>query len=189
MQRGERRPESGDKQACAAQRFAVFEDALGWALAVGEGDALIRLAHLDDEDSARDLRRLDHPAALHAPGDPLLTGLRRQLEEYLAGSRRAFELPLRPAGTDFQRRVWRGLCDIPYGETRSYLDLATAVGNRRAVRAVGQANGRNPIGVVIPCHRVIAADGGLGGYAGGLDRKRLLLNLEGSWQPSLNLAP
>ena len=91
----------------------------------------------------------------------------------------AFDLPLDPEGTDFQRRVWRALLDIPYGETRSYADLARAVGSPRAMRAVGQANRRNPIGVVVPCHRVIAADGTIGGYAGGLDRKRHLLRLEG----------
>jgi methylated-DNA-[protein]-cysteine S-methyltransferase len=187
MNEGERGDGKGDAKAPGRQHFAVFEDRLGWALALAEGGSLVRLAHCDDEDAARDLRRRDHPTALHAPDEPVLAAVRRQLGEYLAGRRRGFDLPLAPVGTAFQRRVWRALLEIPYGETRSYLDLAGSVGNPKAVRAVGQANGRNPIGVVVPCHRVIAADGTLGGYAGGLDRKRLLLSLEGSWQPTLNL--
>jgi methylated-DNA-[protein]-cysteine S-methyltransferase len=103
---------------------------------------------------------------------------RRQLDEYFAGRRTRFDLDLAPEGTPFQRRVWSALQEIPYGETRSYLDIARSIGSPKAVRAVGGANGRNPIAVVIPCHRVIAADGTLGGYGGGLDRKRLLLDLE-----------
>jgi methylated-DNA-[protein]-cysteine S-methyltransferase len=104
--------------------------------------------------------------------------IRRQLDEYFAGRRTRFDLELAPLGTAFQRRVWSALQEIPYGETRSYLDIARSIGSPKAVRAVGGANGRNPIAVVIPCHRVIAADGSLGGYGGGLDRKRLLLDLE-----------
>jgi methylated-DNA-[protein]-cysteine S-methyltransferase len=103
---------------------------------------------------------------------------RRQLDEYFAGRRTRFDLELAPGGTAFQRQVWAALQEIPYGETRSYLDIARRLGSPKAVRAVGGANGRNPIAVVIPCHRVIAADGSLGGYGGGLDRKRLLLDLE-----------
>jgi methylated-DNA-[protein]-cysteine S-methyltransferase len=159
--------------------FDVFGDELGWALAVAAGGRLIRLAHLEDEDAAWELQRRDHPAATHDREAAPLPALRRQLTEYLAGERHRFDLPLAPDGTDFQRRVWLALQEIPYGATRSYADLAAATGNPRAVRAVGQANRRNPIGVVIPCHRVIAADGGLGGYAGGLPRKRRLLALEG----------
>jgi methylated-DNA-[protein]-cysteine S-methyltransferase len=83
-----------------------------------------------------------------------------------------------PAGTEFQRRVWQALCEIPYGETWSYAELATRIGNPKAFRAVGLANGRNPIAVIVPCHRVIGADGSLTGYGGGMDRKRLLLDLE-----------
>jgi methylated-DNA-[protein]-cysteine S-methyltransferase len=101
-----------------------------------------------------------------------------QLEEYFAGERRDFDIPLQPAGTPFQQRVWAALCEIPYGETWSYLQLATRVGNPKACRAVGLANGRNPIAVVVPCHRVIGATGSLTGYGGGIDRKRLLLDLE-----------
>jgi methylated-DNA-[protein]-cysteine S-methyltransferase len=101
-----------------------------------------------------------------------------QLEEYFSGQRTDFDLPLAPAGTDFQRRVWAGLQAIPYGQTWSYGDLARKIGQPTAVRAVGLANGRNPIALVIPCHRVIGADGSLTGYGGGLDRKRFLLDLE-----------
>lgn len=108
----------------------------------------------------------------------LLRRAARELEEYFAGERRDFTLPLAPAGTPFQQRVWRALEAIPYGETRTYAQIAAAVGNPRAVRAVGGANHRNPLPVVIPCHRVIGADGSLTGYAGGLERKTLLLGLE-----------
>jgi methylated-DNA-[protein]-cysteine S-methyltransferase len=113
--------------------------------------------------------------------------LRRQLAEYFAGQRTAFELPLAPAGTPFQRNVWDALLAIPYGETRSYGELAAAVGKPGAARAVGRANHDNPIGVVIPCHRVIGAAGSLTGYAGGVDRKRYLLELEGALPRSLAL--
>jgi methylated-DNA-[protein]-cysteine S-methyltransferase len=101
-----------------------------------------------------------------------------QLAAYFAGELTEFDLPLAPRGTAFQRRVWRALLDIPYGETASYGEVAAAVGRPDAVRAVGATNGRNPIAVIVPCHRVIGADGTLVGYGGGLPRKRLLLELE-----------
>jgi methylated-DNA-[protein]-cysteine S-methyltransferase len=101
-----------------------------------------------------------------------------QLDEYFAGTRTAFDVPMWLEGTEFQRRVWAQLSAIPYGETISYGELARRVGNPRASRAVGLANGRNPVAVIVPCHRVIAADGSLGGYGGGTDRKTLLLDLE-----------
>ena len=102
----------------------------------------------------------------------------RELDEYFAGERRIFTLPIQPYGTEFQQKVWRALCDIPYGETRSYGQIARAVGNPNACRAVGMANNRNPIPIVIPCHRVIGADGSLTGYGGGLKIKEKLLELE-----------
>ena len=102
----------------------------------------------------------------------------RQLDEYFAGTRREFDLPLAPDGTPFQLRVWQALQTIPYGGTWSYRELAAAVGNVQAVRAVGLANGRNPLPIVIPCHRVIGSDGSLTGYGGGLPTKRSLLALE-----------
>lgn len=110
--------------------------------------------------------------------DPLLDETQRQLDAWFSKKRTAFELPLSPRGTDFQRRVWEALRGIPYGVTISYGQLAQRVGNLRAVRAVGTANGANPIPIIIPCHRVIGANGALVGFGGGLARKRVLLNLE-----------
>jgi methylated-DNA-[protein]-cysteine S-methyltransferase len=112
------------------------------------------------------------------PDHPVLAETARQLEEYFAGERTEFELELRPAGTAFQRAVWDLLLRIPYGETSTYGALALELGDPRKVRAVGLANGRNPISIVVPCHRVIGADGSLTGYGGGLERKRQLLDLE-----------
>jgi len=104
----------------------------------------------------------------------------RQLEEYFAGERTDFDLDLQPRGTEFQQRVWNLLREIPYGETTTYGALALRLGNPKSVRAVGLANGRNPLPIVVPCHRVIGADGSLVGFGGGLDRKRALLSLEGN---------
>jgi methylated-DNA-[protein]-cysteine S-methyltransferase len=103
----------------------------------------------------------------------------KQLEEYFAGKRTEFDLPLKLDGTDFQREVWLALGEIPYGKTISYAELASMVGRPTAFRAVGQANGKNPVPIVLPCHRVIATGGGIGGYGGGLDMKRRLLAIEG----------
>ena len=104
----------------------------------------------------------------------------RELEEYFAGQRREFGFPLDLRGTEFQLACWRALLQIPYGETRTYADIARAVGNPTGFRAVGMANNRNPVAIVVPCHRVIASDGTLCGYGGGLDVKRKLLELEGA---------
>lgn len=111
-----------------------------------------------------------------------------QLDAYFAGDLQRFDVPLRPAGTEFQRRVWAALQQIPYGRTASYGQLADRVGNPKACRAVGLANGRNPIGIIVPCHRVIGADGTLTGYGGGLQRKRWLLDHETSYASALSLA-
>lgn len=110
--------------------------------------------------------------------DDLLAEARRQLAAYFAGELKHFDLPLAPNGTDFQRRVWSALRKIPFGTAISYLDLARRVGNAAAVRAVGAANGRNPIPIIVPCHRVIGSNGSLTGFGGGLDRKRWLLQHE-----------
>jgi len=158
--------------------YDVFADGLGWALAVVQDGHLVRLSHCDSAEEARREQRELHPKAVHAPDRPPLPALREQLDEYFAGQRREFDLPLAPQGTGFQRQVWRALEAIPFGETRSYADVARTVDRPQGYQAVGQANHNNPIGVVIPCHRVIAADGGLGGYAAGLERKRQLLDLE-----------
>ena len=109
---------------------------------------------------------------------PLLRAARTELLEYLSGARRSFDLPLDPAGTDFQRAVWEALGTIPYGQTRTYGEIAAAVGRPKAVRAVGQANHVNPLPIFIPCHRVVGKNGALTGYAGGLDLKGALLALE-----------
>ena len=103
-----------------------------------------------------------------------------QLSEYLLGERKSLDLPLNPRGTVFQQQVWKALCDIPYGETRSYKQIAEAIGNPKAVRAVGMANNRNPLLIVVPCHRVIGANGKLVGYGAGIDKKEFLLKLEKS---------
>lgn len=110
--------------------------------------------------------------------DPVLTLAAAQMAEYFAGDRREFDLPLAPRGTEFQQRVWRALREIPFGETLSYGDLARRLGDPLKVRAVGSANGRNPISIIVPCHRVVGADGSLVGYGGGLPRKRWLLDHE-----------
>ena len=111
---------------------------------------------------------------------PLIKEAYKQLSEYLKGERKCFDLPFNPRGTEFQRQVWKALCDIPYGETRSYKQIAEAIGNPKAVRAVGMANNRNPLLIVVPCHRVIGANGKLVGYAAGIEKKEFLLKLEKS---------
>lgn len=105
---------------------------------------------------------------------------KKQLAEYFAGERKSFELPLAPDGTEFQKKVWKALCDIPYGQLRSYKEVAEAAGCPKGFRAVGGANNKNHIVIVIPCHRVIATDGSIGGYGDGIEMKRKLLGLEGS---------
>jgi methylated-DNA-[protein]-cysteine S-methyltransferase len=110
--------------------------------------------------------------------DPLFLEAEAQLDAYFAGELRRFELPLAPRGTEFQRSVWQALLEIPYGSTSTYSELAAVIGRPKACRAVGAANGSNPLAVIVPCHRVIGAAGALTGYGGGLERKRLLLALE-----------
>ena len=109
---------------------------------------------------------------------PVLEQAARELEKYFAGAMRAFTVPLSPEGTEFQKKVWEALCTIPYGETRSYGEIAAQIGNPKAYRAVGGANNKNPIMIFIPCHRVIGADGSLVGFGGGIDAKKFMLDLE-----------
>jgi methylated-DNA-[protein]-cysteine S-methyltransferase len=109
---------------------------------------------------------------------PILQQAVRQLDEYFARQRQTFDLPICFSGTDFQNKTWQALLTIPYGETRSYADQANLIGHPKAVRAVGRTNGLNPIGIIVPCHRIIGKNGSLTGYAGGLDKKRWLLNHE-----------
>jgi methylated-DNA-[protein]-cysteine S-methyltransferase len=147
---------------------------------------LLRL-QASDEGLLR-LQILTEKEAVTQPGLPsgtvcvssLLLAAQRQLEEYFERRRQTFDLPLLPEGTPFQQRVWKVLCNVPYGTTLSYTELAGLAGNPRAQRAAGSANGRNPLPIFIPCHRIIRSDGSLGGYAYGLPVKRFLLNLETS---------
>lgn len=131
--------------------------------------------HPDPDARANDWRRANGGS----PADAILERTREQLEKYFAGASRVFDLPLRPGGTPFQTRVWEALCLIPFGATISYGELARRLGEPKAMRAVGAANGRNPIPIIVPCHRVIGADGSLTGYGGGMGRKRWLLAHEG----------
>ena len=124
------------------------------------------------------------PPADSVPDDGALDEAAHQLAEYFRGERKDFDLTLEPIGTEFQRQVWNELCRIPYGKAISYRELAERVGNPNAVRAVGGANGKNPIPIVIPCHRVIASDGSLAGFGGGVPAKQFLLDLEGVRIPS-----
>lgn len=159
--------------------YAWIPSPVGGLKLVARGEALAAI--LWEQDSPRRVpfgemeERRDNPALIE-------TG--RQLGEYFRGERRRFELPLDFAGTDFQKQVWQALLTIPYGETRSYSQIARQIGSPDAVRAVGAANGRNPISIVAPCHRVIGASGALTGFAGGLEAKRYLLGLE-SAEPRL----
>ena len=122
---------------------------------------------------------------IEANDSPVLRETERQLREYFAGTRNQFELELDFAGTDFQKQVWQALLTIPFGETRSYSQIAEQIGNPKAVRAVGAANGRNPISIIAPCHRVVGASGGMTGFAGGLEAKQYLLTLEDRTQAKM----
>ena len=126
----------------------------------------------DDGDRVRDVE------AVPADDDPILAAAKQQLTEYFAGEREAFDLPLDPSGTAFQVKVWLGLADIPYGETATYGEQAARLGDPNLARAVGAANGKNPLSIVLPCHRVIGSNGALTGFAGGLESKRFLLEHE-----------
>lgn len=144
---------------------------------------LLTVAATDAGLHAIEFPRNRHPADRHGwtEGDHALIGLAaRQLDEYFAAQRHAFDLPLAPRGTEFQLTVWMTLAGIGYGETISYAQLAQRVGKPTAMRAVGAANGRNPLPIVLPCHRVIGADGSLTGFGGGLPTKQFLLELEGA---------
>ena len=134
------------------------------------------LRHIEFRDNRHPANRADW----HGGDNAVLQAAEAQLGEYFAGRRRRFELPLAPQGTPFQRQVWQALAGIPYGATVSYAQLARQIGNPAGLRAVGAANGRNPLPIVLPCHRVIGADGELTGFGGGLPVKQFLLQLEGA---------
>lgn len=157
-----------------------FETPLGAMLALAEDD---RLASLDFTD-AKYARYIEREWR-ESPRSPLLLECARQVSEYFAGRRRTFDLPLAPNGTEFQRRVWAQIARIPYGETIAYAELARRSGAAGSARAAGAATGRNPIAIVVPCHRVVGSSGALTGYAGGVDRKARLLALEGAMEEAL----
>jgi methylated-DNA-[protein]-cysteine S-methyltransferase len=150
-------------------RFSTLTTPIGELVITADPDGAITSLHLPN-----------HPPDTTGweRDDALLAEPRRQLTEYFAGERTTFDLPLRPTGAPFQLRVWDALQRIPYGETTSYGEIAGEIGHPGSARAVGAANGRNPIAIVVPCHRVIGADGSLTGYGGGLECKRALLDLE-----------
>jgi methylated-DNA-[protein]-cysteine S-methyltransferase len=154
-------------------RHTIVDSPVGELLLAADDHALRRLSFQAGPDP------LAVPPTWVRADDGVLATARAQLAEYFAGERRAFDLPLAFDGTDFQRRVWGALLEIPYGETTSYGELARRIGRPDACRAVGLANGSNPIAVIVPCHRVIGTNGSLTGFGGGLERKRLLLDLEG----------
>jgi methylated-DNA-[protein]-cysteine S-methyltransferase len=143
---------------------------------------MLRLCADGDELTAVHLPGPDVPEVMPSRTSAVLELAVAQLAEYFEGTRREFSIPLAPRGTAFQEGVWRALVAIPFGETRSYGELASAIGRPRARRAVGAANGKNPIAIIVPCHRVIGADGSLTGYGGGMAAKRWLLDHERSQQ-------
>ncbi len=147
-----------------ATYYSTYESPIGTITLASDGIALTRL---DFARNTQDTTQLE-----------IFTTTKQELDEYFRGKRKAFTIPLQTQGTPFQRQVWDALLTIPYGETRSYEDMAIQIGRPKACRAIGMANNRNAIGILIPCHRVIGKDGSLIGYAGGLDKKIALLELE-----------
>lgn len=145
-----------------------YESKIGLIM-IKENNKKIREIHFNKEEIRKDLE---------SNKSPLIKETIEQLEEYLQGKRKSFDIPLDPKGTEFQKSVWNELLKIPYGETCSYGEIAKRIGNPKAARAIGMANNRNPISIVIPCHRVIGASGKLVGYGGGIAIKEKLLNLE-----------
>lgn len=159
--------------------YDVIASPLGPIFIGGTAGGLRRIDFLDGDSEQDSVAVLERETGSAAERDPeAAADAAMQLREYFAGQRTHFDLPLAAAGTPFQRRVWGELERIPYGETATYGEVARAIGKPGAPRAVGLANGRNPIAIVVPCHRVVGADGTLTGYGGGLDRKAWLLNLE-----------
>src|SRR5215468_862280 len=164
------------REAPARQRsHTVIDSPIGPLTLIAEGG---RLAGVHMEITRYEPDAEDLGGAVERASEPVLAAAADQLDAYFSGELTSFDLPLALHGTGFQRSVWAGLQAIPYGETISYRELATRIGKPSASRAVGLANGRNPVSIVVPCHRVIGADGSLTGYGGGMERKRFLLALE-----------
>ena len=158
--------------------YMYMDSPVGALKLVAHDQALVAVMW-DNEDH----KRVRLAELIESPQHPMLHKVKQQLEQYFAGQRQQFDLPIDFQGTDFQQQVWQALLTIPYGETRSYKEIALQIGNAKAVRAVGAANGKNPISIIAPCHRVIGASGALVGFAGGLDKKQILLSLEQSQIP------
>lgn len=158
-------------------RFARFATPLGPMLAIAQDAVLVAL----DFEDAKYAPAVD-PAWVEDPAWSPLRDCAAQVAEYFAGERGRFDLPLAPRGTPFQRRVWQEIAKVPYGATITYAELAKRAGRPGSARAAGAATGRNPLAIVVPCHRIVATDGSLTGYAGGLRRKARLLGLEGAQQ-------
>ena len=155
--------------------YKLMDSPVGRLTLVGSDDGLAAILWENDRPG-----RVRLNIAAEDSGHAVLLEAERQLREYFAGRRKQFELPLAPAGTPFQQKVWDALLKIPFGETRSYSQIARQIGHPGAARAVGAANGRNPLSIVAPCHRVIGSTGKLTGFAGGLETKSHLLTLEGA---------
>ena len=154
--------------------YKIMPSPVGELTLVARGAALAAILWQDDRPTRVRLGQLREDLA-----HPVLLQAQQQLQEYFAGTRRQFEVPLDFAGTAFQKEVWHALLTIPFGQTRSYGEIARQIGRPAAVRAVGAANGKNPVSIIAPCHRVIGANGALTGFAGGLEAKQTLLALEG----------
>lgn len=154
------------------EKIFFYETKIGKIAIVSIGDAVTRIDFVNPT-------RKNIPSGLEVTETPVIKEAHRQLEQYLNGKRREFSIKLLPRGTEFQMKVWDALTKIPFGKTASYMEIAAAIGNPKSCRAVGGANNKNPISIIIPCHRVIGANGKLVGYGGGLDIKEKLLHLEG----------
>ena len=148
----------------------IINSPLGFTKIVGDDDGIVSITVLNSEEKITDIIPVELEDCVF------------QLQEYFDGKRKAFDIKLNPEGTDFQKKVWNQLLEIPYGKTLSYLDLSKRLGDIKAIRAVANANGKNPIWIIIPCHRVIGSDGSLTGYAGGLNRKQWLLEHESPYK-------
>ena len=148
-----------------------YQSEIGWLEIIGTHESIKVINFIEPEERDSNLADVEIPQ--------VLTDGVTQLDEYFKGKRQVFSLKLAPEGTEFQQMVWHQLLEVPFGTTMSYLDIARAIGNEKAVRAVGAANGQNPIVIVVPCHRIVGSNGKLTGYGGGLWRKEWLLNHEG----------
>jgi len=148
----------------------IINSPLGFTKIVGDDDGIVSITVLNSEEKITDIIPVELEDCVF------------QLQEYFDGKRKDFDIKLNPEGTDFQKKVWNHLLEIPYGKTLSYLDLSKRLGDIKAIRAVANANGKNPIWIIIPCHRVIGSDGSLTGYAGGLNRKQWLLEHESPYK-------